>query len=99
MTVLDQILATKRDEVTMLHRPEVRDLLRSRALDAPAPRDFEGALRHRDGRLAVVAELKRRSPSKGDLAPDLDAATTAAAYGSGGAACLSVLTDGPWFGG
>ena len=45
MTVLDEILDTKRDEVTMLHRPEVRDLLRTRALEAPATRDFTAALR------------------------------------------------------
>jgi len=99
MTVLDQILATKRDEVTMLHRPAVRDLLRTQALEAPPTRDFEAALRRDDGSLAVIAEIKRRSPSKGDLAPDLDPATTASAYGAGGAACLSVLTDASYFGG
>jgi indole-3-glycerol phosphate synthase len=99
MTVLDEILAVKRDEVTMLHRPGVADLLRSHALAAPPVRDFAAGLRRADGTLAVIAEIKRRSPSKGALAPDLDPALTAKAYADGGAACLSVLTDGPSFGG
>src|SRR4051794_35311463 len=99
MTVLDEILATKRDEVTMLHRPEVRDLLRARALEAPPTRDFAGALRPQSATVGVIAEIKRRSPSKGDLSPNLDPALTAKAYAAGGASCLSVLTDQPWFGG
>jgi indole-3-glycerol phosphate synthase len=99
MTVLDEILATKRDEVTRLHRPSVRDLLRAGALEAGPVRDFTAALRPPGGTIGVVAELKRRSPSKGDLAPDLDPAATASAYATGGAACLSVLTDRPYFGG
>ncbi|GJM37512.1 MAG: indole-3-glycerol phosphate synthase [Acidimicrobiales bacterium] len=49
--------------------------------------------------MAVISEVKRRSPSKGDLFPDLDAAVLAGQYAAGGAACLSVLTDADWFGG
>lgn len=98
MSVLDEILAAKRDEVTLLHQPPTRDAIRAAALAAPTPRDFIGALR-RTEHLAVIAELKRRSPSKGDLAPDLDAAATAAVYATGGAAALSVLTDRVFFGG
>jgi indole-3-glycerol phosphate synthase len=99
LTVLDDILARKRDEVTVLRQPQTRDLLRRAALDSPPPRDFVGALRRADGRVAVIGELKRRSPSKGPLAPDLDPATTAKAYEAGGAAALSVLTDRLFFGG
>jgi indole-3-glycerol phosphate synthase len=99
MSVLEDILAAKRDEVTLLHQPATRRALERAALDAPSPRDFTGALRRPDGKLAVVAELKRRSPSKGDLAPDLDPALTAKAYEDGGASALSVLTDRLFFGG
>ena len=99
MTILDDILATKRDEVTVLRHPQTRDLLRQTALDAPPPRDFTAALWKHDGRVAVIGELKRRSPSKGDLAPDLDPGPTAKAYEAGGAVALSVLTDRHYFGG
>jgi indole-3-glycerol phosphate synthase len=102
MSVLDEILAQKRDEVTVLHEPGARAVVRKAALSAGPTRGFESHLceRARDaGTLAVIAEIKRRSPSKGDLAPDLDAGETATAYERGGAACLSVLTDRPFFGG
>jgi indole-3-glycerol phosphate synthase len=74
--------------------------LRSAAHPA-APRDFVAALA--DGRarrgMAVISEIKRRSPSKGDLDPGLDPTRVAAEYESGGASCLSVLTDEAFFGG
>jgi indole-3-glycerol phosphate synthase len=99
MGVLDEILAAKRAELALLQQSETLDTLRRAALDAPPPRDFAGALRRADGQLAVIAELKRRSPSKGELAPDLDPAVSAKAYEAGGARALSVLTDRPFFGG
>jgi indole-3-glycerol phosphate synthase len=99
VSVLDEILATKHDEVTLLHQPATRRAIEHAALAAPPPRDFAGGLRRADGKLAVIAEIKRRSPSKGDLAPDLDPGVTAKAYESGGATALSVLTDRPFFGG
>ena len=99
MGVLDEILAAKRAELALLQESEARHTLRRAALDAPPNRDFAGALRRVDGMLAVIAEIKRRSPSKGDLAPHLDPAVSAKAYESGGAAALSVLTDQPFFGG
>ena len=99
MAILDEILAVKRDEVTVLRQPATRARIKRAALDAPPARDFASALRTTDGHLAVVAEIKRRSPSKGDLAPDLDPEETAARYEAGGAAALSVLTDHPFFSG
>jgi len=77
------------------------DQLVARAELVPGGRPFTAALADRsgDGRVAVISEIKRRSPSRGDLAPDLDPASLAAEYELGGAACLSVLTDREFFGG
>jgi indole-3-glycerol phosphate synthase len=69
----------------------------AQARSAPAPRSFKKALSRPE--TVVIAEIKRRSPSRGDLAPGLDPASVATAYEEGGAGCLSVLTDEQFFGG
>jgi len=95
-TYLDRILERHR-AVAAAETRSLDDLLSDAAKSAPA-RGFRAALSASES-LAVISEIKRRSPSKGDLNPDLDAALMAKTYEAGGATCLSVLTDAEFFGG
>ncbi len=94
-TYLDRILVAHRAEAARDERP-IDELIEQAQALLPT-RGFEAAL-ERPG-LGVIAEIKRRSPSKGDLNPGLDPAELAQSYERGGAACLSVLTDREFFGG
>ncbi len=95
-TYLDRILAAHRARAAADARPQ--EALVAAAAGGPPVRGFAAALQGRCD-LGVIAEVKRRSPSKGDLDPGLDPAVVAADYERGGAACLSVLTDVEFFGG
>ncbi|MBW3571979.1 MAG: indole-3-glycerol phosphate synthase TrpC [Gemmatimonadetes bacterium] len=95
-SILDRIVATKRGEVreAVPRLAEYRDIARQ----ADAPRGFAAALR-RPGEVRLLAEVKRRSPSAGDIRPGADPVEVARAYERGGAAALSVLTDREYFAG
>jgi indole-3-glycerol phosphate synthase len=95
-TYLDNILAYHRERASLDVRP-LPELIAEASAQAPA-RGFAAAIQ-RSETLAVIAEVKRRSPSKGDLNASLDPGVLARLYESGGAACMSVLTDEPHFGG
>jgi len=97
--ILQRILATKKDEVAAALSRLPLSEIKAQALDAAPTRDFVGALRARiaAGQPAVIAEIKKASPSKGVIRPDFYPADIAASYARGGAACLSVLTDREYF--
>ena len=95
---LDKILAQHREVAEADNRD--LDALIETSLSAPAPRGFASRLRQDStNNLAVIAEIKRRSPSRGSLNSELDPTLIAQSYEEGGASCLSVLTDANFFGG
>ena len=97
--ILDTILARKREEIAALEQRTSRAALEQAAARADAPRGFARALAAAAERLGagVIAEIKKASPSKGLIRADFDPAWIAREYASGGAACLSVLTDEQFF--
>lgn len=97
-TVLDRIIATKREEIAPL-KASVPDkvLLMERALAMPATRGFRRAIEAAGPPCALIAEIKKASPSKGVIRADFDPVVIAKSYEEGGATCLSVLTDVSYF--
>ncbi len=97
--ILQKILAVKREEVSAGKTRLALSELQRLCADQPACRDFAGALKRRAAASAdaVIAEVKRASPSAGLIRADFDPAAIARSYEQGGASCLSVLTDQPFF--
>ncbi|MBI5382669.1 MAG: indole-3-glycerol-phosphate synthase [Opitutae bacterium] len=96
---LTEIMAWKRQEIAPLVRAVSESELARLDAELPKPPAFGAALRRADGRLAVIAEIKRRSPSAGEIKAGASALEQAARYQSAGADALSVLTDTKYFGG
>lgn len=94
-TILDEILHWKRGEIKRCKAGVPLEVVQAESDRAPAPREFETALRQAG--ISLIAEIKRASPSKGLLHPDLDPGALAREYEIGGAAAISVLTDEHFF--
>ncbi|GEJ59375.1 indole-3-glycerol phosphate synthase TrpC [Anaeromyxobacter diazotrophicus] len=99
MTVLDGIMARKADEVAARRAARPDRELEAACRERPPARDLAAALSAPGGPVRVIAEVKRASPSAGAIAAGLDAVEQARRYAAAGAAAISVLTDGPGFGG
>lgn len=97
MSILSQILADKRTEVHCARRRAPAAELERRIADLPPTRDFVGALQNSAHKPALIAEVKKASPSKGIIRQDFEPVSIAQTYAENGAACLSVLTDEPYF--
>ncbi len=97
--ILNKILAVKGEEIAQAQRAKTLAEMKDEAYSAPPPRDFVAALRsrHAASQAAVIAEIKKASPSKGVLRGQFDPAAIARSYAEAGAACLSVLTDRQFF--
>jgi len=95
--VLEEIIAGVREDVALREQRVPLEKIRKLAEAAPPPRDAYAALCQPG--VAVIAEVKRKSPSRGQLAEIPDPAQLAVEYAAGGARCISVLTEGRWFGG